>query len=110
MPPGGWPSPGTPDAAKLACERHLISKRTSDSGTRINADDARPGIGGGVLVVVAGIIAIAYLGKDYSTCQLLGAGADPHCETTALFHWGGIVVLLIGAVIIARAIISANRK
>jgi hypothetical protein len=70
----------------------------------------RRGIGTGIILIAVGLLALTYFDRNYSICQLYGAGADPGCETASFYHWGGISLLIIGAAVIAGVIISASRK
>lgn len=112
MPPGGWPPPGTPDAAKLLCERHLTEWRAVANASDVKSimDSARAGVAGGIVAIIVGIIFLTYLSQDYSACQSILGSADSQCQTVTLFHWGGIALVIVGAAIIAGAIVSANRK
>jgi hypothetical protein len=110
MPPAGWPPPGSPFAGELRCARHLRSQ----SRWQGLAGDIGGGIAAavGVLLVIAGYVLVALIGRDYGPCQgVVAAAVSPGaCEQASAAHWGGLIALVAGGVTLLTMLVSVFRR
>jgi hypothetical protein len=110
MPPTGWPPAGSPFAEDLRCMRHLRASwrwhgLASDVGSGLAA-------AAGVMLVLAGFVMVAILGRNYGPCQsTVTATLSPAaCNSASVIHWGGITGLVAGGAVILATMVSAARR
>jgi len=69
------------------------------------------GIGGGVALAVLGVALIVFLGRNYTVCQnvLVQATSQSACQGASLFHWAGIVLMILGGAAVLGGVIAGGR-
>lgn len=110
MPPWGWPPPGSQLISDLRCARHLRSQGrwqglVGDIGGGIAAAL-------GILLLIAGYVLVALIGRNYGPCQsAVAAAVSPGmCEHASAAHWGGLIAIAAGGVILLATVISLFRR
>jgi hypothetical protein len=110
MPPAGWPPSGSPAVSELRCAKHLRSQfrwqgLSADIGSGIGAAV-------GILCVIAGYVLVALIGRNYGPCQGIASAAfsPGACEQASAAHWGGLIVLVAGGMILLAMLASLFRR
>lgn len=70
------------------------------------------GTGGSIALIVAGIVIMAYLGRNYGVCQnvLVQAASSGACAQASLWHWAGIIIAVIGGLCFIEEIARGRRR
>jgi hypothetical protein len=110
MPAWGWPPPGSYLISELRCARHLRSQERWQS----LAGDIGSGIAAafGIGLLVIGYVLVAITGRNYGPCQgVVAATINPSmCEYSSAAHWGGLIALVSGGLVLLASVASMFRR